>query len=571
MCATQTQCLSFFYMVQGMHLSFSGVAVTMDLKRGLGADPVAASRLSSLVVAGWCLKPLYGLGVDRAGRLFESGSLSPWLEWSASPMVWGFVGALAQFFCGASVALWCGGSGGAISAGWLFVGLLLGRNTGSALCDVMVDAVQCRAIAHLDGLRSRGADGLESQTGSSHQANSSALRVAGAGVSAVAGAVAYEALGGRSVWLLQVFLDGLQIVALFSLTLAADAGTASRHEARCPLSAASRREAGHRREQRRRLAAAPLTGSASARARRSLLAERAASSEAEAEAAPVARPALAAGAAAAAGPSGPASPAAAEPSGAAAAPEPERAAPPAPPPPGARRSSGRARMAAFMLLYNGTPGMGETWTYYLLDVLGLTPSLLGLTGMVLSLVSACGSLLYKRSRFSSRRRSALLLRLGLVQFVLGFGGLLFVSRPWSGSAAWGEPWAVSLALVAVSAPSALAGGLMQPAVMHASAEVSAGSGSGVAGSFSLIMTAHNVGGVVSGLLSASLCGAMGVSADSFGRLGELVVLVQLIGLASLPLVALVPDGRVEAARGYAAARQESSDTEDEDEPAAPRE
>ena len=233
-------------------------------------------------------------------------------------------------------------------------------------------------------------------------------------------------------------------------------------------------------------------------------------------------------------------------------------------------------MVLFMFLFHGTPGMGETWTYYLVDVLGLTPSALGTLGAALSLVSALGSLLYKRESLSSQRRSWLLLKAGFAQGAVGFGALVFVLRPWAGAAAWRRPLAVSLALFVASAPGALLGGLMQPPIMHASAEASAqasgGAGvlAGAAGSFSLIMTAHNAGGVLSGLLSASLCGAMGVTADSFGRLLPLFLVVQLIGALSLPLVLLVPGGKRGSTRGYAAARQESSDTE-EDEPAAPRE
>jgi hypothetical protein len=569
------RCVCAFYFLQGWCMAFPSVAVLMVMKTTVAPDSVQASWLQSLFVVGWCLKPLYGALVDWMTALHDARWFGDRTDVLGEPLTWALLGCALQTAASGGLATQHR-PGDAVASVGVYVAWMVLSNVGASLSDVVVDGVQVKWIRYLDTNADSGRCGSPSEYGGAFQSVVNAARLLGGGFGALAGAELYTASGAGDVWLWQTLGVGAQGVCVLAMLTSADHAVVT---VRTLSLCASPGKVATWRDQRRaallaRKGAGPprasQTGGEADAAEAAAAAvagpERAPDAEAEAEAEAEAQ-AEAAEAEAPASDRTPLCEAPASDGGAPAARLRQL-----------RESVDCARMVLFMFLYHATPSMSETWAYYTVDSagLGLQPRQLALLSLFSSCMAACGSLLYTSwaaVRAVSRRR--LIVYCDLVGSVTALPVVLLIARP--DVIDWTDSWAVAAVYGGCFVVADVVSGLKHVPIMHASAAFTPRRSSTRA--YSVIMTAHNVGGIASGLGGGALGRAWGVTEGGFGDLLGFALTCHAVGVLSVAFVALIPRepgvvaARRRGGRGYSTARARSesdaeSDAEAEAEGAA---
>lgn len=210
------------------------------------------------------------------------------------------------------------------------------------------------------------------------------------------------------------------------------------------------------------------------------------------------------------------------------------------------------RTLLFMLLWHCNPTIG-VWTYYLVDVRGITMLQLGFLEAFAGMCMAMGAYMYKQCSCDKQHRWCFIGFVQLLGFALGFDALLVVYKVGEGVGGftWENSWHVfGLLMIGAGAGSVL-GGLLTVPVQHAAAQ--APPKNKATSGFAVLMAAHN-GAVAFGTFAgAEMSRSWGVQKDSYESIGTLMVYSNVLGLATILVLPLLPSntsGKMMSSRGY---------------------
>ena len=531
-------------------LAFPGVATLIFTKWVCGGDPNTASELQTVYTLSWTIKPLYGFVIDCLDGKRRQGIVAGPFSTYARPMTWAYMGAIIAAIA-AFVNVFVAdhlfdGMRAYNSAGSMYIACMIAAGVGTSIQDVVLDGIVVEWVQQLDQ------DTLTEGSGADVQSLTWTARFGASALGGVLGGVAFEKLPHPVTMLVQFGVVSLCLPLFYSLsTLEAfqQLGCGSTHAAERaegdmhPLPQSDEATDVNEREnaqEEEETATAPSDDNdgtddeqvdsnnfdqleMNAIALQNDAWEEAAEKfDTEQQELLQTQQTLKITAA-------------------------------------FKEKSERKhvrvryiRTLLFMLLWHCNPSIGA-WTYYLMDVRGITMTQLGLLEAFGGLCMAGGAYMYKQCSCDKRHRWCFIGFMQLVGFALGFDALIVVYKIGEG---WGgftydNSWHVfGLLLLGAGAGSVL-GGLLTVPVQHAAAQ--APPKNKATSGFAVLMAAHN-GAIAFGTFAgAEISRSWGVHKDAYESIGTLMVYANILGLATILVLPLLPSnrtGKMTSSRGY---------------------